>query len=130
MKGWYIAAQSHEVGITSDRIKYELEANLYIHLEKKNLIELVIPDGADRVYCDNNYLTELIIPNGVKQVYCYNNKLTKLDLPDSIEYIECWYNKLTELIVPDNCRVDCDPNVMIITQTMYNRSIKLKAILK
>jgi hypothetical protein len=82
------------------------------------------------LYLESRYITELFIPNGVKEVWCNCNYLTKLDLPDTVEWIDCRFNGLTELICPDNCIVDCDPNVKLITRTMYNRSIKLKAILK
>jgi hypothetical protein len=102
MNGWYIK---------SNGVKVILESTDDIDLHYMCLIELVIPDG-------------------VTHIWCYGNQLTKLDLPDSVQFISCWNNFLTELIVPDNCRFDCDYTVNVITKTMYNRSKRIKAILK
>jgi hypothetical protein len=101
MKGWYK---------TSKGIKYEL------------YLDFINVSGMD--------ITELVIPYGVKQIWCISNKLTELIIPDSIISIRCRHNNITELIVPDHCEVECDESVNIITRTMYNRSNRLKAILK
>ncbi len=102
MNGWYK---------TSDGIKHKVDATEYIVLNNMGIIELVLPDG-------------------IKKVYCWNNNLTELDLPDSVEWINCRANKITELICPDNCGVNCDNMCKVITRTMYNRSNRLKNILK
>ncbi len=91
---------------------------------------IVIPDSVKKVYCYHNKLTKLILTDSVEYIECYNNQLTELDLPDSVERIHCRDNYLTELIVPDDCIVDCDDTVKVITRTMFNRSKRLKAILK
>jgi hypothetical protein len=104
MKGWY--KTSDEYGF-----KHCFERNYNIGLNGRRITELVIPDG-------------------VKQIWCISNNLTELIIPSSVELIDCRYNKLTELIVPDNCMVFCDDTVKVITRTMYNRSNRLKAILK
>ncbi len=121
MKGWYIAR---------DGSKHELESDYIINLSSMDIVKLVIPNGAKKVYCYNNKLTELVIPNGVIEVYCWLNKLTELYLPCSVEYIDCKNNQLTELIVSDNCEVSCDDHVNVINRTMYNRSKRLKNLLK
>ncbi len=121
MKGWYK---------TSDGTLYELETTNDISLCYMDLIELVIPDGVRVVWCWNNKLTELIIPDSVVAVLCDKNLLTKLIVPDQVEYINCRNNQLTKLIVSDNCAVDCDPGVNRINKLMYNRSKRLKNILK
>jgi hypothetical protein len=97
--------------VDSYGVKCEFGPNFNFYLSGKNLVEFIIPDGS-------------------RVIHCNNNNLTKLDLPDSVEYISCKGNNLTELIVPDNCGVDCDPDVRIITRTMYNRSNRLKNLLK
>ncbi len=102
MKGWYK---------TSDGTLHELYLTYIIDLHNMDVVELVIPDGVEEVHCDENKLTELIIPY-------------------SVERICCWGNNITELIVPDNCIVQRDPGCVVITRTMYNRSIKLKNLLK
>jgi hypothetical protein len=102
MKGWYI---------TSDGSKHEL-----------------IQSGA--IYLNNMDLIELVIPNRVVQIRCNGNKLTELIIPDKVEWINCMNNNITELIVPDDCIVHCDDTCKVITRTMYNRSKRLKAILK
>ncbi len=140
MKGWYK---------TSNGVKHELETTNDIYLTYMGLIELVIPDGVKEVVCYSNKLTkliipdsvtyincrgnnltELVIPNGVIEVYCSDNLLTELIVPDQVKRLDCMNNQLTELIVPDDCYVVCDNTVKLITRTMYNRSNRLKAILK
>ncbi len=97
--------------ITSTGDKVILEQSEIIELSGRDIIELVLPDGVGVIWCWNNKLTELVIPNGVKQINCSGNQLT-------------------ELIIPDNCRVYCDPSVKLITRTMFNRSKRLKNLLK
>jgi hypothetical protein len=121
MKGWYIDIYG---------VKRELEQTNRINLGSRQITELIIPNDVKVVCCNGNHLTKLIIPNGVKEVYCNGNNLTELAIPDSVKWVYCWDNNLTELIYPDNCYVKCDPNVKLITRTMYNRSKRLKAILK
>jgi hypothetical protein len=116
--------------ITQRGLKYDIEEVTDINLDFHNVIELVISSGPKTIWCRNNYLTNLAIPDGIEYIRCSNNKLTKLDLPDSVQYVKCINNNLTELIVPDNCEVYCDPHVKVITRTMYNRSKRLKDILK
>ncbi len=82
------------------------------------------------VFLEKCGIVELVLPDWTKYINCRDNKLTELIIPDSVQYINCMDNNLTELIVPDDCKVHCDPNVMIITKTMYNRSKRLKNILK
>jgi hypothetical protein len=116
--------------ITSKGIKNELVSTYTIMLSYNDLIELVIPYGVKEVACYDNKLTKLDLPDSVKIINCHNNNLTKLIIPDSVEYIDCRYNQLTELVVPDNCKVKCDNKCVVITRTMYNRSKRLKQILK
>jgi hypothetical protein len=97
--------------ITSNGSKFEFETYSIIYETSSDIVELFIPDGIIEIYCGDNQLTELIVPDSVKELYCVKNKLT-------------------ELIVPDDCEVYCDDTCKVITRTMYNRSIKLKAILK
>jgi hypothetical protein len=121
MNGWYI---------TSTGGKVILEPPYSIAVARMDLIELVIPDGAIDVECFGNNLTKLIIPDSVKYIRCWDNNLTELIIPDQVKYINCRNNKLTELVVPDGCRVNCDESVNQINKTMYNRSNRLKNILK
>jgi hypothetical protein len=121
MNGWYIK---------NNGVKHELIMDCNILLNESDINELVLPSGARNVYCWRNNLTELIIPDGLEQIDCSSNQLTELIVPDSVMWIHCYDNNLTELIVPDNCKVNCDPNVMIITKTMINRSNRLKNLLK
>jgi hypothetical protein len=141
MKGWYKTSDGDKVILESTdiiRLIYKGIIELVIPNGVKevncsnnsNLTKLIIPDSVEFIYCRNNKLTKLDLPDGIKRVYCYNNQLTKLDIPDSVSCINCRYNQLTELIVPDNCIVECDPGVKIITRTMFNRSKRLKQILK
>jgi hypothetical protein len=109
--GFYIAEQSHEVGITSNGEK------------------IIITPDTIIILCDRS-ITQLFIPDGTKYVNCNNNQLTELIVPDQVEYINCKRNKLTELIVPDNCIFECDKSCRIIRRTMYNRSKRIKSILK
>jgi hypothetical protein len=102
MNGWYK---------TSDGVLHELEAT-----------ETIILPGMD--------ITELIISKSVKYIYCFDNKLTELIVPESVKNLFCADNQLTELIVPDDCIVSCDLDCKVITRTMFNRSKRLKVILK
>jgi hypothetical protein len=90
----------------------------------------VILELSDHISVTSKDLIELFIPDGIIEINCGDNQLTRLILPDSVEYIYCWNNNLTELIIPDNCKVNCDHNVKLITRTMFNRSKRLKQILK
>jgi hypothetical protein len=120
MNGWYI----------TDGNLYELETANRIELCNKDITELVIPDGVKDIWCWENKLTKLILPNTIEYINCYDNNLTELIIPDSVVFVHCINNNLTELIVPDNCIVECDNTCLVITRTMYNRSVKLKSILK
>ena len=60
-KGYYI---------TSSREKVALEAAVTIDVSHKNIVELVLPEGVQYVYCSNNQLTTLTLPEGVQTVYC------------------------------------------------------------
>lgn len=115
--------------ITSKGEKVVFEPSHIIHLSGMDLIELVIPNQVNTVFCHNNQLTELIIPDSVEEVYCWNNKLMKLIVPYSVDTINCRTNNLTELIVSDDCVVNCDKSVKVITRTEL-RSKRLKSILK
>ncbi len=135
--------------ITSDGRKYQIREKNTISVCGMNITELVIPVSTKEVYCslnqlteldlpdkvvfldcEHNNLTELIIPSSVEWIDCNHNNLTKLDLPDSVQFINCRNNRLTELIIPDDCNVLCDPDVRVITRTMFNRSNRLKNLLK
>ncbi len=96
----------------------------------KSTGEKVILKTDHRIDLINMDIVELFITNGVTHVECRDNNLTKLDLPDSVQFINCRNNRLTELIIPDDCKVLCDPDVRVITRTMFNRSNRLKNLLK
>jgi hypothetical protein len=121
MNGWYIGLGGR---------RYDIESYHIISLTNKNIIELFIPNGVIDVYCGRNNLTKLVIPYGVREVYCSDNLLTELIVPESVKKLYCSDNQLTELIVPDDCYVVCDNTVKLINKTMYNRSKRLKTILK
>ena len=60
-KGYYI---------TSSGEKVALEAADTIDVSYKDIIELVLPEGVQTVYCYNNQLTTLTLPEGVQTVSC------------------------------------------------------------
>ena len=72
---------------TSDGKVVELKQQDILSLCYMDIIELIIPDGCETVWCWDNQLKELIIPDGCKKVWCHNNQLTELILPDGCEYI-------------------------------------------
>ena len=86
--------------ITSKGKRVELRGMGRISIPYTDIVELVIPDGAKSVHCNNNLLTELIIPDGVITLDCGNNNIRELILPDSIITIWCENNPLTNLILP------------------------------
>ncbi len=96
-------------------------------IKQKILTNQLFPN---EVFLPHKDIIELIIPHWAKDVNCYSNKITELIIPDSVKYIDCRSNEITELIVSDDCKVLCDDSVKIITRTMYNRSNRLKNILK
>ena len=82
----------------------ELEQQKILNLWSENIIELIIPDGCETVWCYNNQLKELIIPDGCKVVYCWKNQLKELIIHEGCEYVRCHNNQLKELFIPDGCK--------------------------
>ena len=90
---------------TSDGEVVGLEQQDELHLYDMNIIELVIPDGCETVYCFFNQLKELIIPDGCLYVSCFNNQLKKLILHDECKWIWADMKSVTELNKVDYLRL-------------------------
>jgi Leucine-rich repeat (LRR) protein len=69
-------------------------------LSNQNLNEIIIPEGVEKVFIDNNNITEINhIPNSVKELYCYNNKINSIcKLPTTLEILDISNNDLKEAI--------------------------------
>ena len=93
MKAYYKTSDGEVVG---------LEQQDELHLYDMNIIELVIPDGCETVYCFFNQLKELIIPDGCVYVYCSNNQLKELIIPEGCKWIWADMKSVTELNKVDN----------------------------
>ena len=74
---------------TSDGKVVELEQ---VDLEQQDILNLCCED-----------IVELVIPDGYKRVWCNDNKLKELIIPDECKYVRCWNSQLKELIIPDGC---------------------------
>ena len=75
----------------------ELEQRDKLNLYNMDIIELIIPDGCETVWCWNNQLKELIIPEGCKRVDCENNQLKELIIPDECKWVRADLKSMTEL---------------------------------
>ena len=98
-KGYYIT-----VGGKKTELSPPTEKNEILNVSYIDIVELIVPEGYETVWCDNNQLTLLVLPDGVKEVYCYNNQLTSLVLPNGIKYISCNNNQLTSLVLPEGIK--------------------------
>lgn len=62
-KGYYITNKG-------ERVELELVSQYALHLNDKDIVELVLPLGVKEVYCFNNKLKELVLPKSVIFIYC------------------------------------------------------------
>ena len=75
----------------------ELEQQIILDLWFNHIIELIIPDGCEHVFCQNNKLTELIIPDSCKNIRCDSNQLKELVIPAGCEEVHADMKSVTEL---------------------------------
>ncbi len=86
--------------ITSSGEKHILLPHISLSLQRKNIVELVIPEGAVNVYCEYNKIKKLDLPKNAKTVRCINNNIYNIKLNSDIKELNCANNSITELIIP------------------------------
>ena len=75
--------------ITSNGERVIIDSQESIDLSDKNIVELILPSGIKRVYCNNNQIKELILPSGIEYISCENNNITGLILPSGVKTVYC-----------------------------------------
>jgi hypothetical protein len=58
---------------------------------------LVLPEGVETVYCNNQGLCSLTLPDSCIIVRAENNRLTELELPAGVQWVTAQNNKIVEL---------------------------------
>jgi Leucine-rich repeat (LRR) protein len=83
-------------------------------------------DAQGRLFCVGKELVELELPEGIEKVYCYNNQLTIMNVPNSLQYLSCHHNKLTDLVLPRTMhKIWCDSDSIKNLSELQSSMIKI-----
>ena len=120
------------IGKNIDGVEVEFKINKNsISCNSKQLTELNLPNGVERVYCSYNQLTELVLPDSVIYVNCANNQLTELVLPNSVKEVYCYNNNLKEITLPKSIKYAILPlncNVLNVDEFKNRTDITIRFV--
>ena len=94
--------------ILTDGRRFDIASKKVLELWRRNIVELVVPEGVENVYCYDNPMSKLILPEGVQIINCHNTLLTELVLPKSVIDMYCDIHILDGLDIHEDSDINID----------------------